>query len=126
MADSANKWWQSLGRSWFAMALAVLVLLAIPGFLLFGLMWALLSGIIARAAAWSWVVLGVVLFLRILVSLVVGKAVLKDRQLLRQLWLLPLRDLIAVGVWIASFWSHTVTWRGDRFELRKGRLFRIP
>ena len=37
MADSANKWWQSLGRSWFAMALAVLVLLAIPGFLLFGL-----------------------------------------------------------------------------------------
>jgi ceramide glucosyltransferase len=40
------------------------------------------------------------------------------------LWLLFLRDLIAVGVWIASFWGHTVTWRGDRFELRKGRLIR--
>src|SRR5437899_9422157 len=47
----------------------------------FGLMWALLSGIIARAAAWSWVVLGVALLLRILVSLVVGKTVLKYRQL---------------------------------------------
>ena len=90
----------------------------------FGLMWALLTLILARAAAWSWVALGVILLFRILVSLVVGKAVLKDRQLLRQLWLLPLRDLSAVGVWIASFWGHTVTWRGDRFELRKGRLIR--
>jgi ceramide glucosyltransferase len=90
----------------------------------FGLMWALLTLILARAAAWSWAVLGVVLLLRILVALVVGKSVLKDRQLPRQLWLLPLRDLIAVGVWVASFWGHTVTWRGDRFELRKGRLIR--
>jgi ceramide glucosyltransferase len=91
----------------------------------FGLMWALLTLILARAAVWSWAVLGVVL-LRVLVALAVGKCVLKDRQLPGQLWLLPLRDLGAVGVWIASFWGHTVTWRGDRFELRKGRLIRIP
>lgn len=90
----------------------------------FGLMWALLTLVLARAAAWSWAVLGVVLLLRILVSIVIGKSVLKDRQLPRQLWLLPLRDLTAVGVWIVSFWGHTVTWRGDRFELRKGRLIR--
>lgn len=90
----------------------------------FGLMWALLTLVLARAAAWSWAVMGVVLVLRILVSLVVGKSVLKDSQLAGQLRLLPLRDLSAVGVWIASFWGHTVTWRGDRFELRKGRLIR--
>jgi ceramide glucosyltransferase len=90
----------------------------------FGLMWALLTLILSRAAAWSWAVLGVVLLLRILVSLVVGKSVLKDRKLPGQLFLLPLRDLSAVGVWIASFWGHSVTWRGDRFELRKGRLIR--
>ena len=90
----------------------------------FGLMWALLNLLVAGAAPWSWIVLGSVLLLRILVALAVGKSVLKDRQLLSQLWLLPLRDLIAVGVWVASFWGHTVTWRGDRFELRKGRLIR--
>jgi ceramide glucosyltransferase len=90
----------------------------------FGSTWAFLTLILARAAAWSWAVLGVVLLLRILVSLVVGKSVLKDRQLPGQLWLLPLRDLSAVGVWSASFWGHSVTWRGDRFELRKGRLIR--
>jgi hypothetical protein len=27
-------------------------------------------------------------------------------------------------VWVASFAGHTVTWRGDRFELKKGRLIR--
>jgi ceramide glucosyltransferase len=91
----------------------------------FGLMWALLNMTLARAAPWSWIVLSAVLLLRILVALAVGKSVLKDSQLSGQMWLLPLRDLIAVGVWIASFWGHTVTWRGDRFELRKGRLIRI-
>lgn len=91
----------------------------------FGLMWALLNLILAHAAAWSWAVLGVVLLLRIQVALAVGKSVLKDNQLPRRLWLIPLRDVIAVAVWIASFWGHTVTWRGDRFELRKGRLIRI-
>ena len=91
----------------------------------FGLMWALLNLILAWAAVWSWAVLGLVLLLRMMVVLTVGKSVLKDSQLPGQLWLLPLRDLTAVGVWIASFWGHTVTWRGDRFELRKGRLIRI-
>ncbi len=33
---------------------------------------------------------------------------------------MPVRDLVAVGVWMASFAGHTVTWRGDRFELKKG------
>jgi ceramide glucosyltransferase len=51
--------------------------------------------------------------------------VLRDSQLLRHLWLLPVRDLVAVLVWIASFAGHTVTWRGDRFELKNGRLTRI-
>jgi ceramide glucosyltransferase len=91
----------------------------------FGLMWAFLNLLLARAASWSWIVLGSVVLLRILLALVVGKSVLKDSQLPDHLWLLPLRDLIAVGVWITSFWGHTVSWRGDRFELRKGRLIRI-
>jgi ceramide glucosyltransferase len=63
--------------------------------------------------------------LRLSVALVVGKSVLNDRQLLKHLWLLPLRDLVAVGVWFASFAGHTVTWRGDRFHLKNGKLTRI-
>jgi ceramide glucosyltransferase len=90
----------------------------------YGLMWALFVLIAGRAAPWSWAVLGVTILLRLAVALTVGKSVLEDRRLLRHLWLLPVRDLVAVAVWIASFAGHTVTWRGDRFELKNGRLTR--
>jgi ceramide glucosyltransferase len=91
----------------------------------FGLMWALLNLIFAHGALWSWAALAVVTLLRFTVALVVGGNVLHDRILHRNLWLLPLRDLIAVGVWIVSFFGHTVTWRGDRFVLKNGKLIRI-
>src|SRR5579864_766539 len=88
----------------------------------FGLMWGLLTVIAARGAAWAWAALGITLILRFAVAMIIGRSVLQDLQIPRLLWLLPVRDLIAVGVWIASFFGHTVTWRGDRFELKKGRL----
>lgn len=91
----------------------------------YGLMWALLAVIAAHGSPWSWAVLGVTVLLRLAVALAVGKSVLQDAHLLKNVWLLPLRDLVAVAVWIASFAGHTVTWRGDRFELKNGRLIRI-
>jgi ceramide glucosyltransferase len=91
----------------------------------YGLMWALVAVIASRAAPWAWAVLGATFLLRLAMALTVGRFVLDDRQLLRLLWLLPVRDLIAVGVWVASFAGHTVTWRGDRFQLKNGRLIRV-
>lgn len=91
----------------------------------YGLMWALLTVISSGAVAWSWAALGATALLRLAVAIVVGKVVLEDRGLLRNLWLLPIRDLVAVGVWIVSFAGHTVTWRGDRFILKNGRLIRV-
>jgi ceramide glucosyltransferase len=91
----------------------------------FGLLWGGLNLIVAHGAAWSWAALGGVLLLRLAVALTVGTAVLRDRQLIRQLWLLPLRDLVAAAMWIAGFGGHTVRWRGDRFLLKKGKLIRI-
>jgi ceramide glucosyltransferase len=91
----------------------------------YGLMWSLLALVAVPASPWLSIVVGVTILLRLASALMVGGAVLKDRQLLRNLWLLPVRDLVAVGVWIASFAGHTVTWRGDRFELKKGRLIRL-
>ena len=91
----------------------------------YGLTWALLALIALHASPWSWAIVGVTVLLRLTSALAVGSAALKDRQLLRNLWLLPVRDLLAVGVWIASFTGHTVSWRGDRFELKKGMLTRL-
>jgi ceramide glucosyltransferase len=88
-------------------------------------MWSLLAVIASRAAMWAWVALGITLVLRFAVAMVVGGSVLEDRKGLKALWLLPLRDLAAVAIWIASLGGHTVTWRGDRFRLKRGKLTRV-
>jgi ceramide glucosyltransferase len=91
----------------------------------YGLMWALIALLAGRAAPWSWAVFGATALLRLAMAISVGQSVLGDRRLLGHLWLLPVRDLVAVAVWIASFAGHTVTWRGDRFKLKNGRLVRM-
>ena len=91
----------------------------------FGIMWALLTLIVAGGAPSSWAVLAAMLLLRTAVGLTVSRAVLQDEDAVEQLWLLPVRDLLAVAIWIASFAGHTITWRGDRFELKNGRLKRV-
>jgi ceramide glucosyltransferase len=91
----------------------------------YGLMWGLVAVLASRAALWSRAGLATIILLRLAVALSVGIGVLRDRRLLRHLWLLPVRDLVAVAVWVASLAGHTVTWRGDRFQLKNGRLIRI-
>jgi ceramide glucosyltransferase len=92
----------------------------------FGIPWALVALAASRAELWAWGALAFTFFLRLAVALVVGRNVLKDRQVLKYFWLIPLRDLVALAVWIASLGGHTVTWRGDRFRLKDGKLYRIP
>jgi ceramide glucosyltransferase len=93
--------------------------------LTFGLAWGLLTLASAHAAPWAWTLLDATLATRILVAIVVGELVLSDHHLLRLLWLIPFRDLIAALLWIASFTGHTVAWRGVAFRLKDGKLARI-
>jgi len=92
----------------------------------FGLMWALLGVAVSGAALWSAVALAIILILRFAVAFGVGNKVLQDRQILKNSWLIPFRDLVAVAVWVVSLRGHIVTWRGDRFRLKDGKLIRIP
>jgi ceramide glucosyltransferase len=55
----------------------------------------------------------------------VGAEVLSDRQVLPSLWLLPLRDLVAMGVWVAGFAGNAINWRGESFLLKGGKLEQI-
>lgn len=91
----------------------------------FGVFWALLNLVSFGAVPWTWVLLLAIVIARLSVALVVGRSVLRDREVLSGMWLIPLRDLIAVGIWVVSFAGHTVTWRGDKFELKDGRLIRL-
>jgi ceramide glucosyltransferase len=50
--------------------------------------------------------------------------VLGDRPALRDLFLLPVRDLIAPVVWALGLVGNRIFWRGDVFYLKNGRLER--
>jgi len=63
-------------------------------------------------------------FLRLGVAMVVGAGVLGDRAVLPSLWLLPVRDLVAMGVWVAGFAGNTIVWRGERMAVKGGKMYR--
>jgi len=93
----------------------------------FGLPWALVMLLAARGAEWAWVLFALTLGMRLAVGFVAAEVVLHDRQtfrseLLRNILLLPLRDLITPFVWAASFMGNRIHWRGDVFDLKDGRL----
>jgi ceramide glucosyltransferase len=91
----------------------------------FGLMWSLLALVIAKGALWAYALFVLTLALRLLSALVVGRNVLHDGQVVQFLYLLPLRDFLAVFIWLASLFGHTVRWRGEEFQLKRGKLVRI-
>ena len=93
--------------------------------LTFGFPWALMAVVGTHGALWAWALLAAVLGLRVAVALVVGSLVSGDRQVLRLMPWLPLRDLVAVVVWLASLTGRRVVWRGNSFTLKGGKLARI-
>jgi len=88
----------------------------------FGWQWALLGVLLSMGAWWSWGLLATAVILRGCVAWTVGWRVLRDAQVVRLFPMLLLRDGIALFVWLASFTSNVVTWRGDRFRVRAGKL----
>src|SRR5208283_3227105 len=71
----------------------------------FGQVWAVLGVVLAAHAWWVWIVLAVTATLRVISAIVVGRRVLDDPQILRDLWLLPLRDVVALAVWMVSYFG---------------------
>jgi ceramide glucosyltransferase len=87
-----------------------------------GLPLALLNVLASGLSPLSLWLLGLSFFLRLALAMTVGAEVLGDHQVLPNLWLLPLRDLIAMGIWAAGFAGNTIVWRGQRFLLKAGKL----
>ena len=88
----------------------------------YGLMWALLNVLASGLSPVSLWLLGLSFFLRLAQAMTVGAAVLGDHEVLPNLWLLPVRDVVAMGLWIAGFAGDTIVWRGERFALKGGKL----
>ncbi|HWE84912.1 MAG TPA: glycosyltransferase [Terracidiphilus sp.] len=91
----------------------------------YGLMWAGLNVVASGLSLVSLWLLAMSFLLRVALAGVVGVNVLGDRQVLGNLWLLPVRDAVAMGVWVAGFAGDTIVWRGERFQVREGKLRRV-
>jgi len=88
----------------------------------FGLPLALLNVLASGLSPLSLWLLGLSFFLRLALAMTVGAEVLGDHQVLPNLWLVPLRDLVAMGIWAAGFAGNIIVWRGQRFLLKAGKL----
>jgi ceramide glucosyltransferase len=72
----------------------------------------------------SWRVLAGTLAIRLGTTLV-SSTLLGDREGIRRLWLLPLRDAAGLLVWLASFVGRKVYWRGRVFALSGKGLIEV-
>jgi ceramide glucosyltransferase len=84
--------------------------------------WALMAVVASGFSLWSFSLLSLALLVRVSVALAVGVGILRDEQVLRDLWLLPLRDCFGLAFWAWSYASDEVVWRGERFRLKRGKL----
>jgi len=90
--------------------------------LTFGLFWSLVALVASHCAVWAWGLLALTACVRLTMAMVVGQGVLRDSHLLRWLWLVPVRDLLAVPVWLLGLGGGTISWRGRKFRLKDGKL----
>jgi ceramide glucosyltransferase len=89
-----------------------------------GISWALLNVLASGLSPISLWLLALMFFLRLTLAMMVGAEVLSDRGVLPNLWLLPLRDVVSFGLWIAGFAGDSIEWRGERFIVKNGLLLK--
>jgi ceramide glucosyltransferase len=94
-----------------------------------GLPWALLAAAAAVSIGSIQLALSYLaayLILRVGLTWTTGKWGLGDRQLLKILWLVPLRDALSFIIWISGFFTNKITWRGLTYHVKHGQLIPIP
>jgi ceramide glucosyltransferase len=87
--------------------------------------WALAVVVASGFSLWGFSLLSLALLVRVSVALTVGIGILRDEQVLRDFWLLPLRDCFGLFFWAWSYASDVVVWRGERFRLKRGVMVKL-
>lgn len=90
--------------------------------LTFALPWAALTLALSPHSPCAWVLAAAALVARFGSAVVCGTIVLRDKQMLSSLWLVPVRDFVAVVVWFIGWAGRKVVWRGLVFKVNRGKL----
>jgi ceramide glucosyltransferase len=85
-----------------------------------GPFWALVHLLATRFSPAAFAMLAIVAAARIGMAALTLDRVLGLRDLVRDAWLTPIKDLMMTGIWFASLASNKVTWAGRRFEILPG------
>ncbi|HEX8871476.1 MAG TPA: hypothetical protein VF758_01845, partial [Candidatus Acidoferrum sp.] len=91
-------------------------------FMTFGLAWSLLVALIVPS--WPVALAYILLYLamRLAVAWLIGVRVIGDPVVRGKPWLVPVRDALNLCVYVASFFSNTVQWRGRPYYVRGASL----
>ncbi len=89
----------------------------------FGLL-ALLSAAWLGLPCWGLALLAWSIITRLALSIAVGRLVVRDRSWFGLLVLYPIRDLMGIGFWAASYLGRRILWRGRIYELLPGGKMR--
>jgi ceramide glucosyltransferase len=78
-------------------------------------------------AAGQWQVAAAVIAVRVVAGVWIGAGILQDRKVLRDFWMIPLRDLFGFAIWAGGLSGDTVQWRDRQLKLRPdGRILDDP
>jgi ceramide glucosyltransferase len=87
-----------------------------------GLPWAILAACVVRFSHWPSAIAAAYLLaycgLRVAVTWAGGVWGLKDAQILKHLWLVPLRDALSFGVWLTGCFRNEIEWRGSSYRVK--------
>ncbi len=87
--------------------------------------WALALPPAASWAEWSWWVFACCAALRAAAAIAVSRLALKDSLVADRWWLVPVQDVLSLGVWVAGLFGSRVRWRDREYELTQdGRMRR--
>jgi ceramide glucosyltransferase len=83
-------------------------------------LWALVA-----LAAGAWQIALAVMAVRMAAGVLTSAAVLGERQILSDFWLIPARDLWGFAVWVAGLFGDTVQWRDKTLRLSRDGKIRL-
>lgn len=83
-----------------------------------GLFWALVGAFASGSAKAAAFFFAAYLVLRLTLAWTVGVWGMNDETVRKKWWLVPLRDALHFGVWVASFFSNRIVWGGSEFQLK--------
>jgi ceramide glucosyltransferase len=90
-----------------------------------GLPWAIAAALVAPTKSIAVAYLIAYLILRMVMAWTVGVRTVDDEIVRKKIWLIPFRDAIHFIVWLASFASNKISWGGEQFTMREGRMTQV-